>query len=272
MQIKVCEDAGDRLRQNIEVHDRISGDYDAQHGEIFNEVEQKRLRAALLRAHSCSRSGSRPGRALDFGCGSGNLTRHLLDLGMDVVASDVSERFLSLVQARFGTARLSIHRLNGTNLGEFGPETCDLVAAYSVLHHVPDYLAAIREMGRVCKRGGIVYLDHEPPGHFWDRDPAYQRFISEVSRFDWQKFFVWRNYVGKVRRIFNPKFANEGDIHVWQDDHVEWDLIENELCAAGFELAFKEDYLLFRRGYDRDVYERHKDGFTDMRVTAFRKL
>jgi len=268
---KICDGAGDLLRANIEIHDRISGRYDQRHGEIFNDVEQPRLRQALERSIEIVSSNSEPRIALDFGCGSGNLTRHLLDLNLDVVASDVSEKFLALVRQRFGTSRLSTHRLNGNDLRPLSSESFDFIAAYSVLHHVPDYLYAVREMARVCKRGGVVYLDHEPPEHFWRENPGYVRFKAEVSRIDWKKFLIWGNYVGKVRRVFNPKFANEGDIHVWPDDHVEWGLITHELTSTGFELVFEEDYLLFRRGYYRDVYERNKDKFSDMRLMVFRK-
>ena len=49
-------------------------------------------------------------RVLDFCCGSGNLTRHLLELGFEVVAADVSERFLALVERRFEGAPLTTTR------------------------------------------------------------------------------------------------------------------------------------------------------------------
>jgi len=271
--IKACDDAGEQLRMNIDIHDRISRKYDERHGEIFNDIEQGRLRSALERSVAMVRSSSAPPlQALDFGCGSGNLTRHLLDLDADVRACDVSEQFLALVRERFKTPRLSTHRLNGTDLSEIAGESVDFIAAYSVLHHVPDYLAAVAELARVCRRGGVIYLDHEPTEGYWSLDADYARFKAEVTSFDWGKFLVWRNYVGKIRRIFNPKFANEGDIHVWPDDHVEWDLIQGDLLAAGFEMMLKEDYLLFRRGYYRDVYDRNKGRFTDMRVMVFRKL
>ena len=266
------EFARDQILENVEIHDRIFSKYDERHGEIFNEIEQERLRSTLARAIAMVRTGFQSVAALDFGCGSGNLTRHLLGLGLNVMASDVSEKFLSLVRGRFPSAQLSTHRLNGTDLGELKDNSFDFVATYSVLHHVPDYLAAIGEMARVCKPGGVIYLDHEPTELYWSDDPAYARYKAQVSRFDWRKFLVLGNYVGKIRRIFNPRYANEGDIHVWPDDHVEWKQIEKILVAAGFEIALREDYLLFRRGYYSDVYERNKGALADMRVMVFRKL
>ena len=34
-------------------------------------------------------------------------------------------------------------------------------ATYSVLHHIPDYLEAVRELARVVDVGGVLYIDHE---------------------------------------------------------------------------------------------------------------
>ena len=269
--MKSLNEAHDQIRGNIQIHDRISEKYDARHGEIFNEIEQGLLCEALKHAVSLVKSASTPLQALDFGCGSGNLTRHFIGLGMQVLACDVSERFLSLVRQQFSGAQLATLQLNGVDLGEVESGSRDFIAAYSVLHHVPDYLGAVKEMARVCRPGGVIYFDHEPSEEFWANKPDYLRFQAEALRFNWRKFLVWGNYVGKVRRFFDPKFANEGDIHVWPDDHVEWGVIEEALSAAGFDAVFAQDYLLFRRGYYRDVYERYRNDLTDMRVMIFRK-
>ncbi len=51
--------------------------YERTHREIFNPVEQPRLRDALRRAIEAVQTGSKPLKALDYGCGSGNLTQAL---------------------------------------------------------------------------------------------------------------------------------------------------------------------------------------------------
>ena len=40
----------------------------------------------------------------------------------------------------------------------------------------------------------------------------------------------------KSKRIFNPKYANEGDIHVWDDDHIEWDIIDKIMSEKGLKV------------------------------------
>jgi ubiquinone/menaquinone biosynthesis C-methylase UbiE len=52
------------------------------------------------------------------------------------------------VDVRFGVA--DVKRL------PFPEATFDIVHAHQLLQHVPDPVAALREMARVCKPGGII--------------------------------------------------------------------------------------------------------------------
>jgi ubiquinone/menaquinone biosynthesis C-methylase UbiE len=259
------------IEENIRVHDKIAEDYNSKHGEIFNDVEQKRLFTTLKRALDFIRTDAIPVKALDYGSGSGNVTRHLLEFNIDVVAADVSKHFLALVSEQYSNDRLITLNLNGKDLEEVKTNSFDFITVYSVLHHIPDYLAAITELARVCKPGGVIYLDHEPTEQFWSMDLVYQEFQSAALRIDWKKFFVPANYIGKVRRWFNPKYTNEGDIHVWEDDHIEWEQIKKTLKELGFEIVLSEDYLLYRNLYRLDVYNKYEKLCNDMRVMVFRK-
>jgi len=268
-------DAGAERRQierNIAVHNRVAQKYEALHGEIFNDVEQSRLAAALARARDAIRSGASPLKALDFGCGSGNLSRHMLDLGLDVTAADVSPDFLRLVERRFPNEHLSVLRMNGSDLSNIADGSYDLIAAYSVLHHIPDYLAAIRELARVCRPGGVIMLDHEQTEEYWRGDPVYDAFRREALRFDWRKYLTPSNYVHRLRRMIDARHTNEGDIHVFPDDHIEWAKIKALLADAGFDTVVEEDYLLYRSLYRREVFERYDGRCTDTKLMIFRKL
>jgi ubiquinone/menaquinone biosynthesis C-methylase UbiE len=263
---------------NIKAHDAVAATYEAAHGEIFNETEQARLRAKLAEAARLAAPGTAPLSALDMGCGSGNLTAHLLALGFTVTAADVSEKFLALVRGRFpGNPRLKTVRLNGRDLSVFKDSAFDFTATYSVLHHVPDYLGIVREMARVTAPGGIVYLDHEAnPGH-WPASAVYEEFTrearggKEAPAPKLSRFLKLSTYVNKFRQLLNPRYIIEGDIHVWPDDHIEWDQIEKALAEAGLSPVLKEDYLLYRRGCPAEVYARYKDLCSDMRLLAARK-
>ena len=260
-----------QIERNIAIHNQVAQKYEKLHGEIFNEIEQDRLAASLARARDAIRTGAEPPRALDFGCGSGNLTRHMLALGLQVTAADVSPDFLRLVERRFPSERLNLLQMNGRDLSNVADESFDLIAAYSVLHHIPNYLAAIGELARICKRGGVIFLDHEQTEEYWRGNAVYDAFRKEALRFDWRKYLNPSNYVHRVRRMFNPRHSNEGDIHVWADDHIEWNRIVALLAGLDFEAVEEEEYLLYRRLYRRDVYERYVGRCTDTKVMIFRK-
>ena len=261
------------IARNVAIHDRIAQRYDVRHGEIFNPVEQNRLHQALAYAILHASSGSdAPLRAIDVGCGSGNLTRHLLDLGVEVIAADVSRGFLDLVENKFSGRPVTTVQLNGSDLSNIGTASCDIVATYSVLHHVPDYLSAVAEMARVCKPGGVIFLDHEPTDEYWHGNALYEEFRSKALRTDWNKYLHAGNYVARLRRVFDPRYSNEGDIHVWPDDHIEWSKIDGLLRKAGFACVVSNDYLLARKLYRQEVYEQYIGKCTDMRCRIYQHL
>ncbi|MEJ7810902.1 MAG: class I SAM-dependent methyltransferase [Gemmatimonadaceae bacterium] len=265
---------GDEIAFNVRAHDRVSAAYEAIHGEIFNAVEQDRLRHAVARAVDGIQTGSSPTIALDFGCGTGNLTGHLLAFGLRVVSADVATRFLDLVRERYGaTGRLELLVLNGRDLRDVTNERFDFVAAYSVLHHIPDYLAAVEELIRVTKPGGVVYLDHEVNDTYWSMPPVYAEWLEQAPKPTgrWRRFFRPQAYVRRVREFLNPRYQPEGDIHTWPDDHIEWHRIRALFLQHEFEILIEEDYLLYRAGYELEVYRHYSGRCADMRLVAARK-
>lgn len=263
------------LERNIAIHNRIAKRYESIHGEIYNDIEQSRLRLSLGDAINAVSTGSEKLLALDFGCGAGNLTNHLADLGCNVIAADISTGFLSLVGSRSYRNTVSTLQLNGVDLSNVPSESVDIVAMYSVLHHVPDYLSMIGEFSRVLKKGGVLYIDHEASEAVWT-SPDYRVFreeMGEASGVDWRKYFHITNYIDRLIRMFiNPKYQREGDVHVFPDDHIEWDAIRVELSRHGMKVVEEQDYLLFRRGYNTDVFNDWKGRLGDMHLLVGRKI
>jgi len=260
-----------QVAENIRLHDRLAPRYDALHGEIFNDVEQARLNAALKEARDLLRTGTNPPHALDFGCGSGNLTRHLLGLGFEVTAADVSQGFLDLVSNRYNSKRLRTLLMEGGRMCHLPDESFDLVAAYSVLHHIPNYLQACRDLARVCRPGGLLMLDHEHTEKFWSGDPVYDEFRHRALKFDWRKYLKPENYLHRLVRVFNPRHSNEGDIHVWPDDHIEWHRIRETMDELRFDVVVEREYLLNRKLYRPDVYRQYVGRCTDTKMMILRK-
>ncbi len=269
------------IAQNIAAYDAVASRYDATHPEIFNPVEQERLARAVRDVLvAADHQTDRPVRVLDVGAGTGNLTAHFLAAGAVVVSADVSPICLHATAERFGaTGRHQVQQIDGRSLGVFADGSFDVAACYSVLHHVPDYLALIAEMARVVRQGGLVYIDHERHDASWT-DQAREQFMLEAWVFPprvWTRFLRPRNYWNRVRpllqwqRWFNRRWMPEGDLHIWPDDHIEWTRVEACARAHGVVALIVSDYLLCDASLDRGVWERWKDRMTDHRLWVGRK-
>lgn len=265
------------VERNVRAHDRVAPDYEREHGEIFNPIEQRRLRARLAEAIALVQTGAEVPRALDFGCGSGNLTRHLLELGCSVTAADVSPVFLRLVETKFRDAgRCATHKLDG-RVGELPKDRFDLVATYSVLHHVPDYLGAVTELVRALRPGGVLFIDHEASPGSWLPDPTRDSWHREGKhRIAWTAARLraaltpaWVAY--RLRRLRDPRATLEGDLHVWPDDHIEWMQVENRVRLEGADPISVVDYLVYRRHYDPTIHDRYAPLCADTRSFIARK-
>ncbi len=272
----MAKDTQSDIDFNIQAHNKVAAKYAAIHGEIYNQHEQSRLHASLKEAMDLIQCGDMTTRkrVLDLGCGAGNLTDHLVSLGAEVIASDVSPIFLTQISQRHPEATVTTLRLNGSDLCDLQDASIDMVATYSVLHHIPDYLGIIDECMRVLKPGGILYLDHEEPDEYWDNTVTLKQFYKEVQRF-WPhiitKFLKPENYVDfLIRKLRNPRYRREGDIHVFPDDHIEWQKIAARVNKHGYGLI-QRDYLLYRSGFKTEIYDKYKSSLSDMRLGIYRK-
>ena len=260
-------------------HDSVITNYDSNHGEIFNDREQQRIQKKLAEAIGLIEP-DRFLRALDLGCGSGNLTSHLLKLGPRITAADVSKKFLKIVGRKFsGSGRVETVRINGADLSNFKDDEFDFTATYSVLHHIKDYLGMVKEMARVTSPGGVVYIDHEHSPGYWNKTAEYAAFLDELQREtrpapkpELSRFMKPSVYFNKFKQLLNPRYIIEGDIHVWPGDNINWEKVECVLHSCGFETTIKEDYLLYRRGYPDKVYDKYKNVCNDMRLVVAKKI
>lgn len=109
----------------------------------------------------CARLRADPprGRALDFGCGLGRLSRALAAQFTHVDGVDVSSAMIE--QARSGApANATFHENRVSDLSLFPSATFDFVLTLIVLQHLPPPLMAgyLRELGRVLRPGGVLYF------------------------------------------------------------------------------------------------------------------
>ncbi|WP_335937985.1 class I SAM-dependent methyltransferase [Streptomyces sp. PTD5-9] len=156
---------------------------------------------SVLRSHSWRTAANsaaylidelRPGMAvLDVGCGPGTITADLAALVAPgrVTAVDTSREVL--VRAGRATAERGLDNVEFATADvhalEFPDDSFDVVHAHQVLQHVTDPVAALREMRRVCRPGGIVAAR--------DSDYAAMAWYPETPGLD-----DWRELYGRVAR------------------------------------------------------------------------
>jgi SAM-dependent methyltransferase len=118
---------------------------------------------------------------LDYGCGAGDLLRVLTNLGARAAFTgcDVSTGMLAEAGNRWPPAFGPVPALalqDGARTA-FADEQFDIVTISAVLHHVPpvERHAVYRELGRVLKPGGRIYVfEHNP------RNPVVRYVIART--------------------------------------------------------------------------------------------
>lgn len=158
---------------NIKVHQHEAQYYELLHPEVYNTPEQKRITKKLTQINQQIEGNTK--HALDVGAGTGNLTGKLLAAGYSVVANDISPEMCKILKEKFskqvGNGRLVVVDSPVEELG-FGEETFDLITCYSVLHHLPDYLGALKVFASMLRNGGVIYVDHEASPYYWIGEPS----------------------------------------------------------------------------------------------------
>ena len=121
---------------------------------------------------------------LDVGCGPGTITADLAARvpGGDVTGIDAAADVLA--QARQEAERRALRNVT-FDTGDvyrldFADGTFDVVHAHQVLQHLTDPVAALREMRRVCRPGGLVAArDGDYGGFFWfPEEPGLDEWLA----------------------------------------------------------------------------------------------
>jgi len=160
----------------------------------------------------------RPGmRLLDVGCGPGSITRGLAERVApgQVVGVDLSRETLEAARRDAATRGLTNLRYEEGSVYQlpFPDASFDVAYAHQVLQHLRERGAALREMLRVVRPGGLVAVRDVDWGTaaYWPRDPWIDRFI-EVHHRTWYQNGGEPQMGRQLRALFNA--AGVADLEV----------------------------------------------------------
>jgi 2-polyprenyl-3-methyl-5-hydroxy-6-metoxy-1,4-benzoquinol methylase len=146
-------------------------------------------------------------RALDAGCGSGRFTYAMASMGATVTAVDQSAAGVAHTRraaAEFGD-RVTVKQHDLTQPLDLPPQF-DLVWSYGVLHHTGDTYGAFRNIARLVKPGGYLFmmLYGEPTG----KDAGAFAYYTEVERL--RRDTAAMNFTDRHAAITAAKGADAG--------------------------------------------------------------
>lgn len=143
-----------------------------------------RLFTKFLEKHSINLTG---GMILDAGCGSGYSTKLIGSRynPRELEAFDKMPEQIKLAKKRYNAARFFVGDVTEIDSPS---DKYDAVFMFGILHHVPEWKRALREIHRVLKPKGVL-LSEEVNRRGVDFADKYLHFSHpKQSRFEWPQF------------------------------------------------------------------------------------
>jgi SAM-dependent methyltransferase len=152
------------------------------HGHAESVLRSHRARTAANSAAHLLPHLRPTDRLLDVGSGPGTITADLARLVGEVVALEISDDAAALTRAelaRQGVVDADV-RVGDVHALDLPDDAFDVVHAHQVLQHVADPVAALREMARVTRPGGVVAVrDSDYAAFAWyPRLPGLDRWLE----------------------------------------------------------------------------------------------
>lgn len=194
--------------------------YDAV-AHVYEDVDGRRndeLRGWLSNTMKELSNMTSGGVLLDLGCGSGVVMRSGKQYFRHIYGMDISPNILKLVRKESGNA------ICGE--GAFIPlkdNSVDVVVCFSVLHHIYDHEPLFKEIYRVLKDGGILYIDHDMDKSFMKRSYLSMKLYRYI--FDTGKRYL------KASQEITREIYKLSEIHA---DGIDSGKILNQLKDIGF--------------------------------------
>jgi ubiquinone/menaquinone biosynthesis C-methylase UbiE len=131
---------------------------------------------------------------LDLACGDGCFTVPCASFGTKIIAGDISNKMLSILQKKavynvIPLDRVTLCRMNALDI-PLEDESVDTVVANSVLHLISNPGKVVSEIYRVLKKGGSFICKDDRPGRKTDNvfdNKKYNEIVNAMYSAYWAK-------------------------------------------------------------------------------------
>lgn len=215
---------GRQLNRIERVYDTVAKEY----ADTFSgEHEKKPKDQEILKRFSLEIGNRKP--VWDFGCGPGETTKYLKNLGIEISGLDLSERILG--QAKMIHPEIPFRKGNMLEL-EFGNNSiAGVVAFYAIVHFTKEQVAiAFREIFRVLQPGGLLLFTY----HIGEKTIHLEEFLGKKIDIDFM-FFTTEFISGCLRKM---GFRNLETIEREPYSGVEYESRRAYVFAKKSELPF----------------------------------
>ncbi len=142
--------------------------------------------------------------ALDAGCGTGYLSRHLADRGARVVGVDLSDKMIEIARERSPEIDFRVDSVS--KLGTVHDGAFDLVVANYVLMDVPHLMDTVEAFHRVLREGGKVVTVFSHPCF-----PQGERTDGPAG----EATFAWTRPYFEPHKVVEPPWGHFTSDFIW---------------------------------------------------------
>ena len=179
--------------------------------------------ASMIRKY-CNQFKHRAVKLLDYGCGTGCLEKHLLDISnLHITLADIPSQTFEFAKWRFRNERqFSFIEIDNQDCLR---EVYDIMICYDVLEHIPEPMPVIQHLTEHLERGGLLFLffctslpKGRPSGHLRESIEQYPQVMSYVhENYEVLEGNLYRKKMNslkndvEVSRIHGVKEVNVGE-------------------------------------------------------------
>ena len=188
---------------------------------------------------------SKGSKILDVGCGSGNYSIKLAELGYEVTGVDMSKEMLKKAKgkAEKGNLKIDFREMNVYEL-DFDDENFDAVFSITAFEFIPDIQKAMDEVMRVLKKSGQMIIGMVNRDSSWGKlymSSEYQAHsvfkYAKLKTIEEMKAYYPESYVDSDQCLFIAPETKEDKISLEEENRLKGEGVEGGfICLKWIKL------------------------------------